>query len=386
MLKKEKKLMEFCEKHYLMIAFLLITVLSLAMRYFMRGFESGDYIDFLETWFDYLKEGGGLKALRDYPGDYNASYMTIMALLTYLPINKLYLIKGVSILFDFALAFSSGLLAREIVTDKKKKDILFFITYAVILMLPSVMMNSALWAQCDSIYTTFVILALLFLIKEKYVLSFIMLGLAFSFKLQFIFILPLFIILYVTKKKYSILHFFIIPLTNLVMCIPAILCGNSIIKCMSVYFKQTSTYNKHLVLNFPNIYNLINGYSEIFYKVGSIFAILICILSLVYVLYKKVKWNNEKIITLGLWFIVILTFVLPGMHERYMYCGEVLAVIYYICYRKNLPLIIFLILSPVVTYSGFLHGLSFNYLPLFSIIYTILIVYYTKYTLSFLES
>lgn len=386
MLKYEKRFVDFCEKNYLLIAFVLITVLSLGIRFFMKDFESGDYLFFLEGWFDYLKDNRGILALKNYPGDYNAPYMTILALLTYIPINKLYLIKGVSVIFDFALAISSGLLVKELTKDKDKGNILFLITYSIVLMLPTVMMNSALWAQCDAIYTTFVILSLFFLVREKYTASFIMLGLAFSFKLQFVFILPLYIILYISKKKYSILHFLLIPLTNLAMCLPAIVCGNSIVKCMKVYFNQTSTYKENLVMNFPNIYNLISGNVEVFYKVGVLFTLLVCILSLVYVIYKKIIWNDEKILTLGLWFIVILTFVLPGMHERYMFCGEILAVIYYILYRKNLPLIVFINLSSVITYSTVLNGLSFDYTLMMTIIYTIIIVYFTKYTLKFLES
>ena len=57
------------------------------------------------------------------------------------------------------------------------------ITYALVLIIPTVMLNSGMWGQCDSIYTTFVILALYFLVKEKYSLSFIMLGISFAFKL-----------------------------------------------------------------------------------------------------------------------------------------------------------------------------------------------------------
>lgn len=385
MLKYEKKFINFCEKHYLLISFIIITLLSLLIRLFMLDFESRDYLIFLEGWFDYLKSNGGLFALSDYPGDYNAPYMIIMALLTYIPFNKLYLIKSVSIFFDFLLAFSSSLLVKELVADKKKKEFCFLITYSIVLMLPTVVMNSAMWGQCDSIYTTFVILSLLFLIKERYISSFIMLGFSFSFKLQFIFILPLYVIIYVVKKNFSIIHFLLIPYVNIVMCLPAVIFGNSFVKCMTVYFDQTSTYKDSLVLNFPNIYNLIEGNVEIFYSVGVIFALFICILSLIYIIYKKIKFNNEKILNLGLWFIVVMTFILPGMHERYMFCGEIIAVIYYIVYRKNLLLLIFIILSSIITYSSYLNGLSFGYMQLMSIIYTVIIVYFTKCTLNVLN-
>lgn len=384
MFKVERKLIEFFEKNYLTIAFVLITILSLIIRISMLNYESSDYISFLSGWFDYLKANGGIFALKNYPGDYNAPYMTIMALLTYIPINKLYLIKGVSIFFDFALAISSGLLVKTLVKNKKEKKIASFFAYSVIIMLPTVMMNSAMWGQCDSIYTTFVILSLYYLIKEKYKFSFVLLGIAFAFKLQFIFILPLYVVLYVTKKKFSIFNFLLIPLTNFIMCLPAIVVGNPIIKCMSVYFNQTSAYNDRLVLNFPNIYTLINGNVDIFYKVGILFSLLVCILCSVYVVYKKIKWDNEKILTLALWFLIVLTFILPGMHERYLFCGEILACLYYIVYRKNLLLVIFLNINSIITYSIYLNGLSFDYSWLMSIVYLAIIANFTKYTMNIL--
>ena len=99
---------------------------------------------------------------------------------------------------------------------------------------------------------------------------------------------------------------------------------------------------------------------------------------LIYLIYKKVKFDREKTVTLALWFLVITTYFLPGMHERYLFVGEVLSIIYFIIYRKNLPLVIFINLSAMITYLKFLNGLSFDYMQLISIIYAIIIVYFTN--------
>lgn len=384
MFKYEKKIIEFFQKHYLAVGAILISLFALLIRYCMLDFESGDYVIFLSPWYDYLKSNGGFKALANYPGDYNVPYMTIMALLTYLPIPKLYAIKLVSIIFDFAIAVSSAFLVKQIV--KKNKKEIALITYSIVLFLPTVLMNSALWGQCDSIYATFIILSLLFLLKEKYIPSFIMLGLAFSFKLQFIFILPLYVIIYVCQKKYSILNFLIIPLIDIILSIPAMIAGKPFKECLMVYLNQTGTYKDSLTLNFFNIYNILNGTPEIFYKVGELLVLVVCLITLIYCLYKNVKWNNEKIITLGLWFLVVITFLLPGMHERYLFVGEVLALIYYVAYKKNLPIVIFIIFSPIITYSSFLFGLSFPYSQIMSILYLVLIICFTKDTIKLLDN
>ncbi len=384
MFKFEKRIIDFLEKHYIIFAFIAITLFALLARRYMIGYASNDFNVALSKWFIYLKQSGGLFALKNNIGDYNAPYMTILALLTYLPIKSLYSIKFVSIFFDFCLAISCSLLVGELIKDDKRKKVYMLITYTLVLFIPSVLTNSALWAQCDSIYTTFVILSILFLIKEKYTKSFIMLGIAFGFKLQAILILPLYIILYVTTKKFSILNFLIIPLMNVVMCLPAIIFGMPIQNCFQAYFTQVGEYSGYLVLNFPNIYNLLVGHQNIYYKVGEIFVIVLCALTLIYVIYKKVKWNNEKIITLGLWLLVVITYFLPGMHERYMYIGEVLSIIYFLVYRKNLPIIIFMHLSVFITYSVVLLY-DFNYMDIASMIYFVLIIYFTKDTVKLLS-
>lgn len=372
MFKYEKKIVEFCEKHFMAIGFIAITILALILRISLFKFETGDYLVFLKNWFDYLKSNGGFWALKSYPGDYNAPYMTIMSLLTYLPINSLYSIKCVSVFFDFVLAFASAALVKEIVPKSKK--FYSFLTYCIVLFLPTVVLNGAMWGQCDSIYTSFIILSLLFLVKEKYIPSFVFLGVAFSFKLQFMFILPLYIILYVRKKRFSLLHFLLIPIMDLILCIPALIAGKPLKDLLLVYVNQTGEYPLP-VINFFNIYNYLPINNN---KFGMIMAIVICALMLFFVVYKKVKFDNRKIITLGVWFILVMTFILPCMHERYLFSGEVLLIIYFILYRQNLPLVIFTFICTIVNYSNFLFGLSHNLAIPMSIINTILLCYFTR--------
>lgn len=62
-------------------------------------------------------------------------------------------------------------------------------------------LNLSVWGQCDSIYVTFVIWTIYFLYKEKYRKAFIFLGIAFAFKLQAVFIMPIVFYMYFTKKN-----------------------------------------------------------------------------------------------------------------------------------------------------------------------------------------
>lgn len=372
MFKFEKKIIDMCKKNYFIIFAVIITILALAVRVALINYQSGDYIEFLSPWFNDLLIKGGLPGLATYIGNYNAPYMTIMALLTYIPVNGLFTIKAVSIIFDFVLALSAGYLVTMLVKNNKK--IYGLITYTIVLFMPQIIMNSAMWSQCDSIYASFSIIALILLMKEKYWQSFVFLGISFAFKLQFIFILPVFIIMYVCKNKFSILHFLIIPVVNLVMCLPAIIMGKPILDILKVYFEQT-TLSDSLVSNYPNIYMMLNNVQAFKYA-GFIVTVVILALLLFYFIYKKVKWNTDKIMTLALLILVIVIYTLPGMHDRYLYVGEVLSIVYYLAYKKNLPLVIMVNLNALIIYSIYLAKFPNNILAPLSIVYGIVIIYF----------
>ena len=52
------------------------------------------------------------------------------------------------------------------------------------LMLPSVFFNSAYWAQCDAIYSFFLLLCVACLMKKRELPAFFCAAVAFQFKLQ----------------------------------------------------------------------------------------------------------------------------------------------------------------------------------------------------------
>lgn len=385
----EKSIMNYIEKHKFFIFFLIITALSLLLRSKMFNFVSDDYRDFLGPWFNQLKDGGGLFALKNQIGNYNAPYLTIMALLTYIPIPSLISIKLVSIIFDYLCAFAVAKIIEVLLKDNKNKQIFMLIGYSLVVFLPTVFLNSACWGQADSIYTAFVLFSLLYLFKKKYTKSFIFLGIAFSFKLQIVFILPLYILMYISERKFSIYNFLIVPLVNVVMCIPSMLFGKSLVSCLMVYLNQTGEYSQFLTMNFPNVYsvffksnytsapNLIPNPNDMIASIGIYFTIFVFVLIALMVLYKKVKFDNRAIIEFGIWSVLIATFFLPHMHDRYMYIADLLGIIYLVYNKRKfyIPLIIELI--SLYTYMYYLYGFTAINIQIVSILNLILITFYS---------
>ena len=143
-----------------------------------------------------------------------------------LPGEPIYWYKLLSVIFDYVLAISCGLLVLQFTRNNRK--MIFSIIYGVIILFPTVFLNSSFWGQCDSIYASFIILSVLSLIKGRYNRSFILLGIAFSFKLQTIFIIPLFGFHYFSNKSFSIIKMALtIVITMYTLSLPGLLMGRS---------------------------------------------------------------------------------------------------------------------------------------------------------------
>ncbi|MDD2409900.1 MAG: hypothetical protein PHD03_04210 [Bacilli bacterium] len=375
--KIEKSILDWIKKNNLIIFTIFIIIIALYARLKLYDFYTPDY-NGIEIWFNHFKNNGGLLALNNPIGDYNTPYLILLSLLSYLPFKQIYIVKIMLTIFDIFLAISASMLTYEIMKSNKNHKYYSLLTFMIVFISPLVIFNSAFWGQCDALYSAFALLSIYFLLKNKFTLAFLFLGISLAFKLQAIFILPVFIILYFEKRKFSVLNFILLLIPNLILSLPALILGMPINYWLKIYFNQIESYQM-LTLNFINIYKLFPNYSDYLRDFGIIFALLICFIVLFVILNKKINWNKEKIISLTLWFTIVLTYVLPSMHERYLFLGEVLAISYYICHKKNLFILIFIIINSFITYTNYLTNsiVSINIVFL-SLLYLVSIVYFSK--------
>ena len=144
--------------------FILLIILSfgLLLRYNLFYFESEDYIQNLQHWFANIKSNGGIYGIKYLVGNYTPPYTYLLALLTYLPFSSLTSIKLLSVFFDVLL---SMLVALTVFTLRKNKNYAI-LAFSIVFMLPTVIVNSSLWAQCDSIISFFIVFSLYCFLRE----------------------------------------------------------------------------------------------------------------------------------------------------------------------------------------------------------------------------
>lgn len=173
------------------------------------------------------------------------------------------------------------------------------------------------------------------------------------------------------------------------MCLPAIAFGKSVFSCISVYINQTSEWGQYLSMNFPGIWNLVfpiqsiqSNYviapNENISKVGVLVTIFIYFMIAFIVLNKKVKFNKRAIIEFSLWSVMIATFFLPHMHDRYLFLGDILSILYFIYNKDKIYVPIGISLISVYTYAVYLFNQNVIPIQYVSLMYLILIVIVTK--------
>ena len=384
--KEEDKLWKWIDNNHLFLFLVSITVIGVLIRLYLMSYQSGDYDMFLKPWFQELKANGGLLALKKEIGNYTPIYMTLLAILTYLPIKSLISIKVLSIIFDFVGAFTIYKIVSFLLEKKKYQKELSILSYGIYLFLPTVFLNSAYWAQSDSIYAAFSLLSIYFLMKENYLKSLLFFGIALSFKLQAIFLFPIFLFVYISERKIKLKYFLVIPLTIFLLSLPKALLRNDLLIGFKVFGNQSNTYSQYITLNFPNIYSIFfKGDSNLIItpikdlKIICCLVTLMILITLTYFIYrKKIIFTKKAIIDFSILSILIMTFFLPEMHERYLYLGDVLAISYLFVNRKKYYLSIGIEIVSLYGYMYLLFSAFAIPISLIGILYLFIIILYTK--------
>ena len=387
--KNNNKIWNFVDKHTDIIYFSLIVIIAIIIRIIILKQSSGDYDLFLKPWFEELKDSGGLPGLAKNIGNYSPPYMTILALLTYLPIDSLTSIKIVSIIFDFISAIAIMKIVEELLKYKEYKRKISMLLSGIYLFLPTVFLNSAHWAQCDQIYTSFILISILFLLKNDFKKGIIFWAIAFSFKLQAIFIFPLYVLMYISDhKNIKFSYFLLIPVVVFLLSIPKVIYSHDLLVGFNTYFGQANSYSEYASLNFPNFYsiflktnvnsNLISNPNQDFNSVGILITFFILITIAFFVYTKKIKFDKKAIIDFGLFSVLITTFFLPQMHERYLFVGDALGILYLVYNKEKYYIPITIELISLYGYMSFLFSLTPINISTMGIVFLIIIIIYTK--------
>ena len=331
-----------------------LTLIGLSIRVILRVVITDDWLMYWDPWISDIKEMG-FSYLATDRYDYTPTFIYILWVISKLPINPMTAYKGLHCILDFVAAAILGKMIYK-VTGSRRKGVL---SYGLFLIVPTIWANSALWAQCDIIFMTFLLLCFYYLFADRPCRAMFFYGMAFVFKLQSLFIFPFLVILWVNKKV-DLKHFLWIPALYFLSIVPAWIAGRPLMDLINIYMAQGAQDVWSLSIKWPNIYQIIgNQFFLLEYASAGTWLILGILMVILYAMAQKRYWiTNEFIVQMALFFAILTPWFLPHMHERYGCVADILAIIYAMMNTKKFYFPLVQILVSFNSYMAYLSHLG----------------------------
>ncbi|HQX11582.1 MAG TPA: glycosyltransferase 87 family protein, partial [Thermoflexales bacterium] len=165
--------------------------LGVLIRAQWLSFQSADMVSALRLWYDYLALSGSLDALRLRIGTYSPPYLYLLGLAVqvrelYFPaLSQVIAIKAPSLVFDALGAWWMYVLVR-----RARGTEMALLAAGALWLAPTVWLNSAVWGQCDIVFSALALLSLVWLTGGRPRSAALSFGVALATKAQAIFLAP----------------------------------------------------------------------------------------------------------------------------------------------------------------------------------------------------
>ncbi len=348
-----------------------ITLLAVYIRFQMRSFQSGDYDYILSKWYINIQQDG-LDAIRHGVTNYSPIYEILLYFVSILfpRLSALGAIKLPSILADFLCAY----FAYRIVRTRYPGFFAPTLAYFAVLFAPSMLMNSALWAQADAFYTAGILACIFFILVKKDALACIAFGLAFSFKLQAVFLLP-FLAIMVVKKRLSWKPLWLIPAVFFITFLPAWIIGRPLGDIIGIYHRQIDIY-QNLWMGAPNFYIwLPDKYFDLLVPVGVTLTASLCFIFVAVAYHSKAEITDSLVLGMAFLSAVFVPFFLPKMHERYFFVADVVSILFVFFLPRFYYLAVTMNLISMLVYLPYLFKIpTFSYGAMAIVLFVLIVL------------
>jgi Gpi18-like mannosyltransferase len=316
--------MTYTKDKPLKILIILLIFLSLIFRAICIPHTNYDMTAHNVPWYMTLYQNGIAESMATEFANYSPPYTYFLALATFTHdfIPPLTAIKLIPMCFDVLGAF----FIYKIVKLKFKQGYLPVLAAVIYFAAPTVILNSASWGQADSLYTSFLLACLYFLMTERPFTSMLSLGVAFSIKAQATFFLP-FLAVMAIRKKIPWLYFVMMPLVYLLAILPVVLLGRPFLEALLIYKKQSLTYSV-VSMYAPNAYILVpNEWYSIITPICLVGTVILLAWWVRATSQSRINFDNKHIILIAFISVALAPFLLPKMHDRYFYPADVLSIV-----------------------------------------------------------
>jgi Gpi18-like mannosyltransferase len=328
----------------------LIVVFAVYVRYMFRNFITSDFANFTSVWYAAVQQHGFAAAgtpVSNYTPPY--LYLLFWTSVAFPHLPPVMAVKIPSIAFDLICAGLVFLIVRM----RYRTGLLPIWAALTVLIAPTVICNSGMWGQADSIYAAFLLACILLLMQGQGALAMIAFALALSIKFQSMFLAPALCVFWL-RRLIRFWHLLLVPVVYALAMVPAWLEGRPAMELATVYMSQTVTYHS-LSKDAPNLYLwLPDRFYDPLVIAGVVLTAVIGGYYVWYVVRSRVRLDPPLILKLCLLSVLMTPFFLPKMHDRFFFVADVMAIAYAFYFPRQYAVAIMISFASFFAYQRFL--------------------------------
>ncbi len=338
-----------------------IFVVATALKLSLFPLSNADMADYIVLWVRYLDEHR-LQALASSFTDYAPGYTYVLALVVPLSwlLGDIAAIKTASLIGDFCMAAAAAGLSASIARSRSgRADVgQVALIAAMLFCLPTVVVNSGAWGQSDAIWCSAVLVSVWCMLERRPSAAVLALGVALAFKPQAIFLAPVLVGFLLSGRSFAgLLRLLLLPLPYVVLALPMVAAGQPETHVFGVYFM--GVVGPRAMSNAaPSLWALLPADLPLAalplgIAAGAVVGAVITLHSAL-----VLQRSSNAVPLLAAMSCMLMPFVLPKMHDRYFFGGEVLVFIVACTFPRLLPAVLMSQAAALLSYETFLLQLS----------------------------
>jgi Gpi18-like mannosyltransferase len=277
-----------------------------------------DFDLFLGPWYAHITTAGPLGAFAHPFSNYTPPYLYLLALASLAGewLSPLNVVKALSLAGTGFLALALADLLKA-AGGKARHALWLFV-------LPSAVLNAALLAQCDAIWAGACLFAVAAMIRGRTAAALLWCGVAIAFKAQSAFVAP-FIIGALIGRRAPLWQWLIPPAVWAAFMVPAWLLGWPAADLATIYFHQAGEFDFAGTLANPWIWGTVFApdVAKLLFPAG--YALAAAAAVAIAACAARSARRPQPMLPLALLSAATLPYLLPKMHERFLFLADVLA-------------------------------------------------------------
>ena len=302
-----------------------MAMIAVGAHLVMLDIKPGRFTNVLEPMLYDMWNYGLLTGMAWEEGAWSGVYLIVMALVSYLEsFPQLYALK----LFDMICQCLAAGAVLKLALRRGAKAYGAIAAMLACVIMPTMLFNAGLWAQCDATFAMFTLWGLYLLLSDRPMAGCVLWGLALGTKLQSAFLFPLLIVLFM-KKRVQLRHILAVAAAAFLCQIAIVLDGQGLWALVSRYAQQLDIARWEgvgLSDHAPGVYGLMKVASvREFSGMGLYFGIACALLVVMALLRSRRELTDDALLVSALLLACGLPLILPQMNARCLYLAGMLA-------------------------------------------------------------